>query len=42
MAVDVNQALLAVLQNEGGLNDERAAHYLAELKAAHRYQRDVY
>ncbi len=42
MAVDVNQALLAVLQNEGGMNDERAAHYLAELKAAHRYQRDVY
>lgn len=42
MAADVNQALLTVLQTEGGLNDEQATRYLVELKAAHRYQRDVY
>jgi sulfite reductase (NADPH) flavoprotein alpha-component len=42
MAGDVNEALLAVLCNEGGLSEERAAEYLGELKSAHRYQRDVY
>jgi len=42
MAVDVNQALHAVLQSAGGLNDEGAAQYLSEMKAARRYQRDVY
>ena len=41
MAVDVNQALLTLLRTEGGLTDERAKQQLAELKAAHRYQRDV-
>ena len=42
MAVDVNEALLAVLRSEGGLTDERAAEYLSGLKTAHRYQRDIY
>lgn len=42
MARGVNQALLAVLQTEGAMNNEQAGQYLAELKAAHRYQRDVY
>jgi sulfite reductase (NADPH) flavoprotein alpha-component len=42
MAVDVNDALLAVLRSEGGLAAERAAEYLNELKAVRRYQRDVY
>jgi sulfite reductase (NADPH) flavoprotein alpha-component len=42
MAADVNQALLSVLQSEGGLSGERSAQYLSELKSAHRYQRDVY
>jgi sulfite reductase (NADPH) flavoprotein alpha-component len=42
MAGDVHQALLAVLQKEGGLSTDRAAGYLNELKAARRYQRDVY
>ena len=42
MAADVNQALHAVLQSAGGLNDERAAQYLSEMKSARRYQRDVY
>jgi len=42
MAGDVDQALLRVLQTEGGLNDERSTQYLRELKSAHRYKRDVY
>jgi len=42
MAVDVHHALLSVLQTAGGWSDERASAYLAELKAAQRYQRDVY
>ena len=42
MAVDVNEALLRVLVNEGGLSGERAAETLNELKSARRYQRDVY
>lgn len=42
MAADVNQALLSVLQSEGGLSEEHSAQYLSELKSAHRYQRDVY
>ena len=42
MAADVNQALLSVLQSEGGLNSEQSAQYLNELKSTHRYQRDVY
>lgn len=42
MAGDVNEALLAVLRNEGGLSADRAAEYLGGLKSAHRYQRDVY
>ena len=42
MAKDVNEALLTVLRTEGGLTEERAVEYLAKLKSAHRYQRDVY
>ncbi len=42
MAKDVNEALLAVLRNEGGLSEERAAEYLGRLKSERRYQRDVY
>jgi sulfite reductase (NADPH) flavoprotein alpha-component len=42
MAVDVNNALLTVLQNVGGMSGERATEYLSELKSARRYQRDVY
>jgi sulfite reductase (NADPH) flavoprotein alpha-component len=42
MAVDVHQALLTVLGKSGGLSLERAAEELSQLKAAGRYQRDVY
>ena len=42
MAVDVNEALLAVLRSEGSLSEGHAAEYLSGLKSAHRYQRDIY
>lgn len=42
MAVDVNNALLAVLRSEGSLSEEHAAERLSQLKSEHRYQRDVY
>ncbi len=42
MANDVHEALLTVVRDEGGLSADAATAYLAELKAAHRYQRDVY
>jgi sulfite reductase (NADPH) flavoprotein alpha-component len=42
MAGDVHQALLTVVEQEGGLSTARAVEYIKELKAARRYQRDVY
>jgi sulfite reductase (NADPH) flavoprotein alpha-component len=42
MAGDVHQALLDVVQKEGGMSEERAQEYVAELKSQKRYQRDVY
>jgi sulfite reductase (NADPH) flavoprotein alpha-component len=42
MAGDVHQALLGIVEEHGGLSSERAAEYVNELKAARRYQRDVY
>ncbi|MEO1202689.1 MAG: flavodoxin domain-containing protein [Pseudomonadota bacterium] len=42
MAVDVDAALHTIVAREGGLNSERAAEVVSELKAAGRYQRDVY
>ncbi len=42
MAVDVHQAILDVLQKEGGMPEERAAESLKALAAGGRYQRDVY
>ncbi|HET6630732.1 MAG TPA: assimilatory sulfite reductase (NADPH) flavoprotein subunit [Woeseiaceae bacterium] len=42
MAGDVHQAFVDVVRKEGGMSDERAQEYLGELKAAGRYQRDVY
>jgi sulfite reductase (NADPH) flavoprotein alpha-component len=42
MAGDVHQALLTVVEREGGLSAARAVEYAKELKAACRYQRDVY
>ncbi|MDX3774773.1 assimilatory sulfite reductase (NADPH) flavoprotein subunit [Chromatiaceae bacterium AAb-1] len=42
MAKDVHQALLEIIQQYGGKNAEDAQHYLDELRAAKRYQKDVY
>lgn len=42
MAHDVHAALLSIIKQEGGLSDEEAAAYLAEMQQQQRYQRDVY
>ncbi|MEI2396614.1 assimilatory sulfite reductase (NADPH) flavoprotein subunit [Paenibacillus phytohabitans] len=42
MAHDVHAALVAVIQQEGGLSPEGAAAYLETLQQEQRYQRDVY
>lgn len=42
MAKDVHQALLNIAQTHGGLSAEAAADYFEELRAAKRYQKDVY
>jgi sulfite reductase (NADPH) flavoprotein alpha-component len=42
MAHDVNAALLTILEQEGGLNNEEAVQYLAKMQQQKRYQRDVY
>ena len=42
MAKDVEQALLAIISTHGGRTPEEAAAYLADMKAAKRYQKDVY
>jgi len=42
MAHDVHKALLTIVEQQGGLNSEAAAAYVAELQANQRYQRDVY
>ncbi|TDX32384.1 sulfite reductase (NADPH) alpha subunit [Modicisalibacter xianhensis] len=42
MAADVHQALLDIVRDQGGLDEEGAAEYVRELQQAKRYQRDVY
>ena len=42
MAKDVHQALLEIVQQQGGKNAEQAQQYLDELRVAKRYQKDVY
>ena len=42
MAVDVHDALLAIVQKQGGLTEDDAYEYVNELKRTRRYQRDVY
>ncbi|ABX19968.1 NADPH-dependent assimilatory sulfite reductase flavoprotein subunit [Salmonella enterica] len=42
MAKDVEQALLEVIVEFGGMDLESADEYLSELRVARRYQRDVY
>ncbi|MGJ8655978.1 MAG: diflavin oxidoreductase [Akkermansiaceae bacterium] len=42
MAKDVNDALIDIISTEGKKSTEEAEQYLADLKKAKRYQRDVY
>ncbi len=42
MAKDVDLALHQVIEKAGGMSAETAAEYVRKLKAAKRYQRDVY
>ncbi len=42
MAPDVESALLAILRQHGGLDDDGAHAYLLNSQRARRYQRDVY
>lgn len=42
MAKDVEQALLDVLAEHGGMDPETADEFLSELRIERRYQRDVY
>ena len=42
MAKDVDAALHTVIETAGGRTKEQAAEYVAALKTAKRYQRDVY
>jgi sulfite reductase (NADPH) flavoprotein alpha-component len=39
---DVNQTLLEIIQNEGGMTKDKAEDYIRKLKKEHRYQSDVY
>lgn len=42
MAKDVENALLAIIQQHGDKSAEQAKQYLSELRKAKRYQKDVY
>lgn len=42
MARDVDAALHQIIREQGGKSEEDAAAYVKQLKAEHRYQRDVY
>ncbi len=42
MAKDVDTALKSVVARHGGMSDERALEYVAELARTKRYVRDVY
>ncbi len=42
MAADVQNALLSIVQQHGGMSNEHARDYLNELRKTQRYQRDVY
>ena len=42
MARDVQQALLQIFENEGGMTEEKALEFLKKLKKEKRFQTDVY
>lgn len=42
MAKDVDTILHAIVEKQGGMNDDSAKEYVRNLKDEHRYHRDVY
>lgn len=42
MARDVHDTLISIIKQEGGMSEEAAGNYLANLQQQKRYQRDVY
>jgi sulfite reductase (NADPH) flavoprotein alpha-component len=42
MAKDVDAALHRIIEKSGGKTSDQAVEYIQQLKAAKRYQRDVY
>jgi sulfite reductase (NADPH) flavoprotein alpha-component len=42
MAKDVENALLQIIRDESGKNEDFAKEYIANLRAEKRYRRDVY
>jgi sulfite reductase (NADPH) flavoprotein alpha-component len=42
LAPDVHAALATIVRQEGGMNEEQAQAYLADMRQQNRYQRDVY
>jgi sulfite reductase (NADPH) flavoprotein alpha-component len=42
MAKDVNKTLLQIIQNEGGISEEKAHEYVKKLKKEKRFQADIY
>jgi sulfite reductase (NADPH) flavoprotein alpha-component len=42
MAKDVHEALVTIVQQHGGKNQQEAESYLSQLRRAKRYQKDVY
>lgn len=42
MAKDVEQALIEIIAQQGGMDAEQADEFLSELRVERRYQRDVY
>jgi sulfite reductase (NADPH) flavoprotein alpha-component len=42
MAGDVDAALRQIIATQGGMSEEKASAYLADLAKSKRYQRDVY
>jgi len=42
MAKDVHQALIDIVQEHGGKDQEQAEQYLKQLRSENRYQKDVY
>jgi sulfite reductase (NADPH) flavoprotein alpha-component len=42
MAKDVDAALNKIVQEQGGMDPEKASEYVEKMKADKRYKRDVY